>query len=106
MDGRARACFIAIAVALVALQSCGAGSGATAGHGAGASKAPASIGLKKIGTFEDPTYIDGAPGFPKLLFVVEQPGTVEVLSNGHRLPHPFLDIRSRISFGGERGLLS
>ncbi len=29
-----------------------------------------------------------------------------VLSKGHRLGHPFLDIRGRVSFGGERGLLS
>ncbi|HEY7255514.1 MAG TPA: PQQ-dependent sugar dehydrogenase [Solirubrobacterales bacterium] len=106
MDGRARACFIALALALIALQSCGAGGGGTTGPRGGASKAGSSVALKRIGTFEDPVYIDGAPGFPKLLFVVEQPGTVVVLSKGHRLRHPFLDIRSRVDFGGERGLLS
>jgi glucose/arabinose dehydrogenase len=107
MDGRARACFIATAIALVALQSCGAGSGdGTAGSGASASRGGPSVGLKRIGTFEDPVYVDGAPGFPKLLFVVEQPGRVAVLSNGHRLGHPFLDISGRVSSGGERGLLS
>ena len=107
MDGGARACFLALALALVALQSCGAGGDEGAGgHRAEAAKAGRAITLKQIGTFEDPVYIDGAPGFPKLLFVVQQPGRVAVLSSGHRLPHPFLDISGRVDFGGERGLLS
>jgi glucose/arabinose dehydrogenase len=107
MDGRARACLIATALALVALQSCGAGSGeGTGGPDAAASKRGRGIALKQIGRFEDPVYIAGAPGFPNLLFVVEQPGRVVVLSRGHRLGHPFLDIRGRVSSGGERGLLS
>jgi glucose/arabinose dehydrogenase len=65
------------------------------------------VGLKKIGQFDHPTYVAGAPGFPKLLFVVEQPGRVEVLRGGHRLRHSFLDIRGLVGYdGGERGLLS
>jgi len=64
------------------------------------------VALKKIGTFEAPVYVTGAPGFPKLLFVVEQSGRIVVLSNGHRLRKPFLDIRGDVSYGGERGLLS
>ncbi len=66
----------------------------------------AGVGLKQIGKFEDPVYVTGAPGFPKLLFVVEQGGRVAVLRNGRRLAQPFLDIHDLISFGGERGLLS
>jgi hypothetical protein len=107
MDGRVRACFIATAIALVALQSCGAGSGnGGTGPRAGPSKVGRGIALKQIGSFEEPVYIDGAPGFPKLLFVVEKPGRVAVLRNGHRLSHPFLDISGRVSLEGERGLLS
>jgi glucose/arabinose dehydrogenase len=64
------------------------------------------VGLKQIGSFESPVYVTGAPGFPKLLFVVEQGGTVRVLRNGHGLTRPFLDIHDLISSGGERGLLS
>jgi glucose/arabinose dehydrogenase len=65
------------------------------------------VALKKIGEFDHPVYVTGAPGFPKLLFVVEQPGRVVVLSGGHRLPHPFLDLRGEVGYdGGERGLLS
>jgi len=64
------------------------------------------LALKQIGRFDQPVYVTGAPGFPKLLFVVEQEGVVEVLSGGHRLGQPFLDIRGDVSSGGERGLLS
>jgi glucose/arabinose dehydrogenase len=71
-----------------------------------ANQAPSHVGLKRIGSFDSPTYVTGAPGFPKLLFVVEQPGRVEVLRGGHKLSRPFLDISSQVDFGGERGLLS
>lgn len=64
------------------------------------------VGLKRIGNFDEPTYVTGAPGFPKLLFVVEQPGRVMVMRGGHKLARPFLDIRSLVGDGGERGLLS
>ena len=40
------------------------------------------------------------------LFVVEQPGTISVLRDGKTLDRPFLDIRDRVSYGGEQGLLS
>ena len=72
-----------------------------------ARQAPHRPALKRIGTFDHPTYVAGAPGFPKLLFVVEQPGRVEVLRGGHKLRRPFLDIRGLVGYdGGERGLLS
>lgn len=65
------------------------------------------VALKKIGQFDHPVYVTGAPGFPKLLFVVEQPGRVAVMRGGHRLTHPFLDLRGTVGFdGAERGLLS
>ena len=64
------------------------------------------VALQKIGSFDAPTYVTGAPGFPQLLFVVEQPGQIVVLRNGHRLHKPFLDLRDDVSYGGERGLLS
>jgi glucose/arabinose dehydrogenase len=65
------------------------------------------IGLKKVGNFDHPVYIAGAPAAPKLLFVVEQPGRVAALRNGHRLPRPFLDISGKVGYdGAERGLLS
>jgi glucose/arabinose dehydrogenase len=64
------------------------------------------IALKRIGNFKEPVYITGAPGFPSLLFVVEQPGKVVALRKGRRLSRPFLDIQGLVNAGGERGLLS
>jgi glucose/arabinose dehydrogenase len=70
-------------------------------------RAHGGVALKKIGQFDRPVYVTGAPGFPKLLFVVEQPGRVAVMSGGHRLRHAFLDLRGSVGFdGAERGLLS
>jgi glucose/arabinose dehydrogenase len=69
-------------------------------------KAKASgIALKKVGEFDEPVYVTGAPGFPKLLFVVEQQGRIVVLSGG-RSRGAFLDLRSQVGYGGEQGLLS
>ncbi len=87
-------------LALVALPACG-----TAQQHRPQAKG-AGLALKRVGNFDNPTYVAGAPGFPKLLFVVEQPGKVAVLRGGHKLSHPFLDISSLVDFGGERGLLS
>jgi hypothetical protein len=90
----------------LALPACGSAHQAGSGAGSAAARG-AGIGLKKIGDFDRPVYISGAPGFPRLLFVVEQPGRVSVLVHGHRLAHPFLDIRGMVGYdGAERGLLS
>jgi glucose/arabinose dehydrogenase len=40
------------------------------------------------------------------IFVVEQAGTIRVIKDGVLQATPFLDIRSRVLSGGERGLLS
>jgi glucose/arabinose dehydrogenase len=40
------------------------------------------------------------------IFVVEQPGRIRVIRNGVLQAAPFLDLTSRVLFGGERGLLS
>jgi glucose/arabinose dehydrogenase len=101
--GRRTAASSALALLLaLALPACGS---AQPPDGA-VSSAAQGVGLKQIGSFESPVYVAGAPGFPKLLFVVEQGGTVQVLRNGHKQARPFLDIHDLISSGGERGLLS
>jgi glucose/arabinose dehydrogenase len=92
-------------LALVALPACGSARE----QGAKSSKAkPGTLALKRVGSFDSPTYVTGAPGYPKLLFVVEQPGIVEVLGPGRRQrsERAFLDIRGLVGAGGERGLLS
>src|SRR5262249_45156777 len=91
-------------ILLVVLPACGADGK----HKGGSERRPAAkaLALKRIGRFESPTYVAGAPGYPKLLFVVEQPGRVVVMRSGRKLPHPFLDVSGLVDYGGERGLLS
>ena len=52
-----------------------------------------------------PVFLTHAGDGTGRLFVVEQNGRIVILANGHLLPTPFLDIQSRLSTGGERGLL-
>ncbi|MFN8217629.1 MAG: PQQ-dependent sugar dehydrogenase [Solirubrobacterales bacterium] len=111
MPLRPAAALLAVLV-LAALPACGSAAGTTAGPGGGGGESAASrphgrLALKKVGSFDQPVYVTGAPGFPRLLFVVQQGGRVEVLRGGHRLSRPFLDIDPVVSDdGGERGLLS
>jgi glucose/arabinose dehydrogenase len=90
----------------LALPACGSANdpGGTAADTATPS-AKRGVGLKSIGSFDAPVYVTSAPGFPKLLFVVEQPGRIVVLKGGRRAG-TFLDLRGLVNYGGERGLLS
>lgn len=85
--------------------------------GGAASSAPAAppvgdgnggVRLKTIDGFASPVYVTTAPGRAnrKLLFVVEQEGTVRVVKGNRTRKRPFLDIESQVQSGGERGLLS
>jgi glucose/arabinose dehydrogenase len=91
---------------LVAFSACGASGSPSADSTAATAAKRAGVGLKRVGNFESPVYVTAAPGYPRLLFVVEQGGRIEVLKGGRRLPAPFLDVSTLISTGGERGLLS
>jgi glucose/arabinose dehydrogenase len=55
--------------------------------------------------FRSPTFVGFAPGERRRLYVVEQAGRIRYLL-GRRIGGTFLDIRSRVASGGERGLLS
>jgi glucose/arabinose dehydrogenase len=102
---RSSTAFLIVALLALGLPACGSAS--RPGSGAVQARGKGSVALKKVGQFDHPVYVTGAPGFPKLLFVVEQPGRVAVLSGGHRLPRPFLDLQGKVGYdGGERGLLS
>ena len=54
-----------------------------------------------------PVYLTSARDGSNRLFIIEQPGRILLLPPGATAPlaTPFLDIRTKISFGGERGLL-
>lgn len=99
MGRRAASITLCAVLALTALPACGTAQQRD--------RAGGGVALKRIGDFDSPTFVAGAPDFPRLLFVVEQPGEVVVMRGGHRLGRPFLDIKSLVGDdGGERGLLS
>jgi glucose/arabinose dehydrogenase len=91
---------VAIVLALATALPSAAAAKPKLGDGTG------GVELRKLGEFEQPVHIDNAPGSNKLLYVVEQPGTISVLRGRKTVGHPFLDIRDLVEVGGEQGLLS
>jgi len=68
---------------------------------------PGALRLERIANgLESPVHVTSAPGEPGRIYVVEQAGLIRVIENGTVRPDPFLDLRSEVSSGGERGLLS
>lgn len=53
---------------------------------------------------QSPLHLVAPPGDARL-FVVEQPGRIQIIAGGQLLPTPFLDISAKVSCCGERGLL-
>ncbi len=78
----------------------------TTTSGASASAASDSVRLATVGTFDTPVYVTAPPGERRRIFVVEQGGKIRVMRGGKLRPAPFLDITSRVTSGGEQGLLS
>ena len=72
----------------------------------GGAAAPGDPQLALVGRFNSPVYLTSPPGDHNRLFVVEQDGRIVISRGGMTLATPFLDIRSLVSAGGERGLLS
>ncbi|MEO8579930.1 MAG: PQQ-dependent sugar dehydrogenase [Gemmatimonadales bacterium] len=65
-----------------------------------------TLGIEEVARgLDNPVYAT-APAGDARLFVVEQPGRIRIIENGTLLDKPFLDIRSKVGYGGERGLLS
>lgn len=64
------------------------------------------IGLVPVMTgLVDPIFLTNAGDGSQRLFVVEQRGIIKIRKHGLVLATPFLDIRSMVESGGERGLL-
>ena len=80
------------------------GASAAARAQSGAELPTLALGAPVRG-FASPVGIAHADDGSGRLFVVEQGGRIRVVRNGVLLSSPFLDIASRISGGGERGLL-
>ncbi|HWP42470.1 MAG TPA: PQQ-dependent sugar dehydrogenase, partial [Blastocatellia bacterium] len=67
---------------------------------------PAAVALQPVlGGLLSPVYVTGARDGTNRLFIVEQPGRILVLQPGSSTPTAFLTISTKVSFGGERGLL-
>lgn len=73
--------------------------------------APAALEAQNVrlvpvaGGFDQPVSVIAPHDGSRRIFVVEQGGRVILLRDGVRQAEPFLDIRSRVSCCGERGLL-
>ncbi|HEY0019240.1 MAG TPA: PQQ-dependent sugar dehydrogenase [Longimicrobium sp.] len=90
-----------IALCLLALAACSDGP-----SGGGPPAGEVSIRLQQVVEgLQSPVFLTAPANDPRL-FVVEQPGRIRIVQNGSLLPTPFLDLTSRVSAGGERGLLS
>ncbi len=58
-----------------------------------------------LGGLDNPVFVTHATDASNRLFVVEQPGRIKVLQADATVPTVFLNITSKVNFGGERGLL-
>jgi len=66
----------------------------------------AALRLVRVASgLEAPVHVTAAPGIPRTLYVVEQGGLIRVVRSGKVQPRPFLDVRSKVTAGGEQGLL-
>jgi glucose/arabinose dehydrogenase len=73
---------------------------------AGSSAEARAISLVRVGSFSAPVEVAAPAGERNRVFVAEQEGRIRILKGRRKLARPFLDIRSDVAAGGERGLLS
>ena len=80
----------------------GATSAATVTYGS----APLDLALELVAEgLTAPVYLTAPEGDGRQ-FIVERNGRIRIIENGALLATPFLDLRSRVNFTGERGMLS
>src|SRR3954468_2916593 len=83
-----------------------AGCLAAVGGGSTAAGSTTSLSFTQVATgFTSPVFVTSAPGDPDTLYVVEQGGTIQIVSGG-TITGTFLDISNIVKSGGEQGLLS
>src|SRR5215831_15214998 len=102
------ACFPTFAIAAFLGYSIWAGNTASAGRGKTQKLSPSAISIQIVPILtsqNNPVYVTNAHDGSNRLFVVEQPGIIEVLQPGASVPTEFLNISSLVQFGGEQGLL-
>jgi hypothetical protein len=107
---------LAVSSGLAALVACGGDTGTSptptptptsvsCAAGPPVSGIPAMTARLVVSGLRQPLDLQAAPGDAERLYVVEQGGRIRVVRNGQLQAAAFLDIASRISTGGERGLL-
>jgi glucose/arabinose dehydrogenase len=90
---------VAVGAVFAVALAVAAGASATGKSGTALRLVPVVSGL------DSPVYVTTVPGFPGVLYVVQQGGLVRVVKAGKVRPQPFLDVRALIVSGGEQGLL-
>ena len=96
---------LACAVSLGACGSSSAGEMPAATSSAAAAPAAGGVKLVSVGKFNMPLYVTAPPKDLRRVMVVQQGGRISVVRDGKSLGRPFLDISSRVTAGGEQGLL-
>jgi len=92
---------VALGLALAGAVLVPGASGAQAAQGA------AAVRLERVVSgLASPVYVTPAGDRSGRVFIVEQSGVIRVLRGGRLAAEPFLDIRDRVTAGGEMGLLS
>jgi glucose/arabinose dehydrogenase len=105
---------IAPLVTLLGLAACGGDTGMSPGPsptaaacaaGTPVTGIPALTARLVVSGLRGPLDLQSVPSDAERLYVVEQGGRIRIVRNGQLQAASFLDIASRISSGGERGLL-
>ena len=96
-----RITLLASAACALTLTACGA----SAATDPPAASAADGIKLVTVGRFAKPLYVTAPPSDKRRVMVVQQGGQIVVVRDGKVLSKSFLDISSRVTEGGEQGLL-
>lgn len=102
------AALLAALACAISLSACGSSSARELpAVTSSAAAAPAAGGVKlvSVGKFNLPLYVTAPPKDLRRVMVVQQGGRISVVRDGKSLGRPFLDISSRVTAGGEQGLL-
>jgi glucose/arabinose dehydrogenase len=112
---RARRSFMWAAVAIVTVGALATAALVAIGAGDRAAAQTPTLQAVKVPTvrlhlvvsnLSKPLGMTAAPGDSRRLFIVEKTGYIRVLLNGKLLANTFLNVHSRVTAGGEQGLLS
>lgn len=96
-----------LAIALLAVMSALSCGGSNGGPGPGPPP-PVTVRYELqsiVSGLSSPLDLQVPPDGSDRLFIVEQEGVIRVVQSGVLVATPFLDIRSRVTSGGERGML-